>query len=220
MKNKLTTTLLSCAALAAFTPSLRAATTLLDNTSTAPSPDGGINIGLGFSQALVFSTGSTAYNLGSIQFATSSGPGDLTLSLYQADSNSKTPTGSALATETFSYTPDGAGVVEENLTGFSLAANSFYALTFVAANGTFTTLRTLDTTLSGGSSGLTYIGREFSNNGGSSWNGPFTSSTPWMKLTDTATSATSAVPEASTSLGLLALGAGGILTRRRSKRAA
>jgi hypothetical protein len=31
---------------------------------------------------------------------------------------------------------------------------------------------------------------------------------------------TSAVPEASTSLGLLALGAGGILTRRRSKRAA
>lgn len=33
-------------------------------------------------------------------------------------------------------------------------------------------------------------------------------------------SATSAVPEASTSLGLLALGAGGLLTRRRSKRAA
>jgi hypothetical protein len=32
--------------------------------------------------------------------------------------------------------------------------------------------------------------------------------------------ATSAVPEASTSLGLLALGAGGILTRRRQKRAA
>jgi hypothetical protein len=31
---------------------------------------------------------------------------------------------------------------------------------------------------------------------------------------------TSAVPEASTSLGLLALGAGGILTRRRQKRAA
>jgi hypothetical protein len=32
--------------------------------------------------------------------------------------------------------------------------------------------------------------------------------------------ATSAVPEASTSLGLLALGAGGLLTRRRQKRAA
>jgi hypothetical protein len=31
---------------------------------------------------------------------------------------------------------------------------------------------------------------------------------------------TSAVPEASTSLGLLALGAGGLLTRRRQKRAA
>jgi hypothetical protein len=35
-----------------------------------------------------------------------------------------------------------------------------------------------------------------------------------------ASAGTSAVPEASTSLGLLALGAGGILTRRRTTRAA
>ncbi len=44
--------------------------------------------------------------------------------------------------------------------------------------------------------------------------------TTYATYGDSSGGATSAVPEASTSLGLLALGAGGILTRRRSKRAA
>jgi hypothetical protein len=201
------------AGLAAFTPSLHAATTLLDNTSAALSKSSALVWNSEVRWGLVFSTGSTAYNLGSIEFATEqNATGNLTLSLFQANPTSKKPTGSALATDTFSYVADEAGVVAEDLTGFSVAANSFYVLTLATNvfDGSIW-IAEPDTTLSGGSSGLTYLGREFSTDGGSSWGGPFEDAVPWMKLTDTASQAG---PEPS-ALALLALGAGGLLARRR-----
>jgi hypothetical protein len=223
MKNKLTTTLLSCAALAAFPPSLHAATTLLDNTSAAISPTDGLALQPSRQHALLFSTGSTAYDLRSIQFAIRiEGPpetGSVTFSLYSGS----TPSGPALASQTFSGIsfPATATSFTENLAdGFSLAANSNYTLVFASSlsAGQLSTTTT-GATLSGGTSGLTYLGRKFSLDSGDTWNGPFENFTPWMKLSDTAVT-TSAVPEPSGFLATsLLLGAAGLIRRRQARAA-
>jgi hypothetical protein len=224
MKKKLTTTLLSCAALAAFTPSLHAATTLLDNTSAAISPTAGLSLEPSTRHALLFSTGSTAYDLRSIQFAmmnTINSPetGSVTFSLYSGS----TPSGPALASQTFSGIsfPATATSFTENLAdGFSLAANSNYTLVFASSlsDGQLSSTTT-GATLSGGTSGLTYLGRKFSLDSGSTWNGPFENFTPWMKLSDTAVT-TSAVPEPSGFLATsLLLGAAGLIRRRQARAA-
>ena len=218
MKRKITITLLSCTALAAFTPSLRAATTLLDNTSnpiTSGPVFNSVNWGSSTLIGLAFSTGSTAYNLRSIQFAPK-GDGSLgtfTVSLYQGGAISKKPTGSALASQTFSgiaFESTYTSFTKNLNDSFSLETNTNYVLVLStdlsdAAIGTANPVTTLDP----GTSGLTYLGREFSSNGGSSWGGPFDSATPWMKLTDTAV-----IPEPS-ALALLGLGAIGLVARRR-----
>jgi hypothetical protein len=224
MKHKLTTTLLSCAALAAFTPSLRAATTLLDNTSAAISPIDGLGLQPSSRNALLFSTGSTAYDLRSIQFAMrnqdpSPETGSVTFSLYSGS----TPSGPALASQTFSGIsfPATATSFTENLAdGFSLAANSNYTLVFASSlsDGQLSSTTT-GATLSGGTSGLTYLGRKFSLDSGDTWNGPFENVTPWMKLSDTAVT-TSAVPEPSGFLATsLLLGAAGLIRRRQARAA-
>ena len=224
MKNKLTMTLCSCAALAAFTPSLHAATTLLNNP-------GANSTGASTLYDLAFSTGSTAYTLGAISLAPvlvrldgmfisgESATGSLTMSLYAADTATHSRTGSALASETFSdihyagfYSESWPVVGRMFSTNFSLAADSEYVLAFTSGvDGAGFAIT--DTPLTGGTSGLTYLGG--------------TSHYHSLTLTGNAVSSgtvsgggTSAVPEASTSLGLLALGAGGILTRRRQKRKA
>lgn len=223
MKHKMTMILCSCAALAACTPSLRAATALLDNTSAAISPSGGVGIGSGRQHALLFSTGSTAYDLRSIQFAlrnTQLEPemGSVTFSLYSGF----TPSDPALASQTFSgilYVTTPTSFTENLADGFSLAANSDYALV-VSGSTSFGQLSSTTTgdMLSGGTSGLTFLGRKFRLDSGSNWGNTFDTGIPWMKLCDTAV-ATPAVPEPST-LALLGLAAGGLLTRRHTKRAA
>jgi hypothetical protein len=177
---------------------------------------------------LAFSTGSQAYSLDSIEFATggNGGTGNLTLSLYAANASTHLPTSnSALASQTFSnipfnYQPE---VTAWFLNNFTLAANSSYVLAFSAPDvenpSLFATNSESSVVVAVGTSGLTFHGLAFN---WDPWAGPYNSGAPLVKLTGTATSGdtVSAVPEASTSLGLLGLGAGGILTRRRSKRAA
>ena len=98
-------------------------------------------------------------------------------------------------------------------TNFSLAANSEYVLAFTSGvDGAGFAIT--NTPLTGGTSGLTYVGEN-------------TNHYHLLTLTGDSVSSgtgsgggTSAVPEASTSLGLLALGAGGLFTRRRLKRKA
>ena len=217
MKRKISITLLSCAALAAFTPSLRAATTLLDNTSnpiTSGSLINGVSWGSSTLVGLAFSTGSTAYNLRSIQFAPKGDGsfGTFTVSLYQGDAISQKPSGSALASQTFSgiaFESTHTSFTENLNDSFSLGTNTNYVLVLSTdlsdANiGSAEPVTTLDP----GTSGLTYLGREFSFNGGISWGGPFASGTPWMKLTGTA------VPEPSAFV-MLGLGAIGLVARRR-----
>ena len=212
MKLKITTTLLSCAALAAFAPSLRAATTLLDNTSAGISVSNALSFDSDDSVALLFSTGSTAYDLRSIEFAINSvinETGSITLSLYSG----ATPSGTAVASQTFSgisFTSTPTALTKNLSDAFAVAANSNYTL-LLATSVSFGRLSSTTTgaNLSGGTSGLTYLGRKFSSNGGASWDGPFTSGTPYMKLTDTA-----AVPEPS-AIALLGLGAIGLVARRR-----
>ena len=214
MKRKITITLLSCAALAAFTPSLRAATTLLDNTSNPISSTNAVAWGSSWLVGLAFSTGSTAYNLHSIQFAPK-GDGSLgtfTVSLYQGDATSKNPTGSALASQTFSgisFTNTATALTENLNDSFSLETQSYYVLVLSTdlSDAGIASAEPV-TTFDPGTSGLTYLGREFSLNGGSSWGGPFDSGTPWMKLTGTA------VPEPSAFV-MLGLGAIGLVARRR-----
>ena len=222
----MTMLLCSCAALAAFTPSLHAATTLLNNP-------GANSYGASNLYDLAFSTGSTAYTLGAISlapvlvrfseaefsFSSESPTGSLTVSLYAANTATHSRTGSALASETFSDT-EYASVYSQSWpmvgrmfsTNFSLAANSEYVLAFSSeVDGAGFAIT--NTPLTGGTSGLTYLGG--------------TNHYHFLTLTGNSVSSgtgsgggTSAVPEASTSLGLLGLAAGGILTRRRSKRAA
>ena len=102
---------------------------------------------------------------------------------------------------------------------FTLAANSSYVLAFSSPvsgfRGLAGTPEDTATAVEVGTSGLTFHGLAW--NWGS-WDGPSDDfGAPYVKLTATAAAGgTSAVPEASTSLGLLAPGAGGILTRRRS----
>jgi hypothetical protein len=215
MKRKITITLLSCAALAAFTPSLRAATTLLDNTSNPISATDEVAWGSSWLVGLAFSTGSTAYNLRSIQFAARGDGsfGTFTVSLYQGDATSQNPTGSALASQTFGGIASESTHTSftENLNeSFSLETQSYYVLVLStdlsdARIGSVAPVTTLDP----GTSGLNYLGREFSLDGGSSWGGPFDSATPWLKLTGTP-----AVPEPSAFV-MLGLGAIGLVARRR-----
>jgi hypothetical protein len=145
--------------------------------------------------------------------------GSVTFSLYSGS----TPSGPALASQTFSGIsfPATATSFTENLAdGFSLAANSEYTLV-IASSLSFGQLSTTTTgdTLSGGTSGLTYLGRKFSLDSGSTWNGPFENFTPWMKLSDTAVT-TSAVPEPSGFLATsLLLGAAGLIRRRQARAA-
>jgi hypothetical protein len=148
-----------------------------------------------------------------------SATGSLTVSLFAANTATHSRTGSALASETFSdihyagfYSESWPMVGRIFLTDFSLAANSEYVLAFSSeVDGAW--LAKTNTPLTGGTSGLTYLGG--------------TGHYYLLTLTGDSVSSgtgsgggTSAVPEASTSLGLLGLAAGGILTRRRSKRAA
>ena len=211
MKSKITTTMLSCAALAAFAPSLRASTTLLDNTSAGISGNTALTWTSTNSLALLFSTGSTAYDLDSIEFAISSTideTGSFTLSLYSG----ATPSGTAIASQTFSgisFTTTATALTENLSDGFAVAANSNYTL-LLTNSVPFRKINLTNTgaNLSGGASGLTYLGRKFSSNGGASWNGPFTSGAPYMKLTGTA-----AIPEPSAFV-MLGLGAIGPVARR------
>ena len=188
------------------------AATLLDNTSAGISVSTGISFDSDDSVALLFSTGSTAYDLRSIEFAINSvinETGSITLSLYSG----ATPSGTAVASQTFSgisFTSTGTALTKNLSDAFAVAANSNYTFllaTSVSFGRLFST--TTGANLSGGTSGLTYLGRKFSPNGGASWNGPFTSATPYMKLTDTV-----AVPEPS-AFSLLAIGLGGLAILRR-----
>ncbi|MEY3896284.1 MAG: hypothetical protein RLZZ214_1804 [Verrucomicrobiota bacterium] len=205
------------------TPAFRATTTLLDNTSAGISPYMTFNL-----PGLAFSTGSQAFSLDSIEFAPRGDDqtGNLTLSLYAADASTHLPTSdSALATKTFSnilfdHQPTSTSVAFSN--DFTLAANSSYVLAFSSPVSGFRGLAGIPedtaTPVSVGTSGLTFHGLAWNFE---SWGGPYNLDAPYVKLTATAASGgTSAVPEASTSLGLLALGAGGLLTRRRLKRKA
>jgi hypothetical protein len=108
-------------------------------------------------------------------------------------------------------------IYDQNLSAaFTVNPNSDYSLVFSSSGNTSGGILTAtgNASLSDGTSGATYGGRSFSSNSGDTWSARFPSSTPYLKLT-----ATSSVPEPSTSL-LLALGAGGLLTRRRTSRKA
>jgi hypothetical protein len=211
MKRKITTTLLSCAALAAFTPSLHAATSLLDTTSASLNSSGGISLG-----GLAFSTGSQAYSLDSFQFAPvnpfGSGDASLTFRLYSADASTHLPTStSALASETFSNILFDVSATPTQVTftnNFTLEANSSYVLEFSATgleDGSLATTNPFPANVSVGTSGVTYHGYTW--NFGS-WSEPAAGLAPWVKLTGTA------VPEPSAFV-MLGLGAIGLVARRR-----
>jgi len=212
MKSKTTMILLSCAAMAAITPSLHAATSLLDTTSAGLNLYSGMSLG-----GLAFSTGSQAYSLDSIEFAPSGfgQTGSLTLRLYSADASTHLPTStSALASETFSnilfdVPPTPTQVTFTN--NFTLEANSSYVLTFSAPDIMMAGLNDTNSyppNVSVGTSGLTYHGYTF--NFGS-WTDPEPTAAPYVKLTG---SATESVPEPS-AFALLGLGTLGLVARRR-----
>lgn len=212
MKKKTTMILLSCAAMAAFTPCLHAATSLLDTTSAGLSQSSGYSLG-----GLAFSTGSQAYRLDSIEFApTAFSAGNLTLRLYAADASTHLPTStSALASETFSNVfADVYPVLPMQVTftnNFTLEANSSYVLVFSAPEVMMAGLNDTNTypvNVSVGTSGLTYHGYTW--NFGS-WSAPDAGAAPYLKLTGTATAS---VPEPS-AFALLGLGTMGLIARRR-----
>ncbi|KAB2640551.1 MAG: PEP-CTERM sorting domain-containing protein [Verrucomicrobia bacterium] len=212
IKKSIVVPMLLVAGLAAFAPSLRASTTLLDNTSASIDGAGGLVFNSTSSGIpLLFSTGSTAYSLNSIELAIASDvteTGSFTLSLYSGG----TPSGTAIASQTFSgisFTGTATALTENLSDGFSVAANSNYTLLFQTSvsQGRMSTTTTGDI-LSGGTSGLTYLGRKYSPNG-VNWIGPWTTVTPYMQLTGTA-----AIPEPS-ALALLGLGTLGLVARRR-----
>ena len=208
MKRKITTTLLSCAALAAFTPSLHAATSLLDTTSASLNEYSGFGLG-----GLAFSTGSQAYSLDSFQFAPlGMGDASLTFRLYSADASTHLPTStSALASETFSNILFNVPATPTQVTftnNFTLEANSSYVLEFSATgleDGSLATTNPFPANVSVGTSGVTYHGYTW--NFGS-WSEPAAGLAPWVKLTGTA------VPEPSAFV-MLGLGAIGLVARRR-----
>lgn len=187
------------------------AATLLDNTSAGISVSNAVSFDSDDSVALLFSTGSTAYDLRSIEFAINSvinETGSITLSLYSG----ATPSGTAVASQTFSgisFTSTPTALTKNLSDAFAVAANSNYTL-LLATSVSFGRLcsTTTGANLSGGTSGLTYLGRKLPSRG-ASWVGPFTSGTPYMKLTDTV-----AVPEPS-AFSLLAIGLGGLAILRR-----
>lgn len=212
MKSKTTMILLSCAAMAAITPSLSAATSLLDTTSAGLDQYGGLGLG-----GLAFSTGSQAYNLDSIEFAANGfgQTGSLTLRLYSADASTHLPTStSALASETFSnilfdFPSTATQVTFTN--NFTLEANSSYVLVFSAPDIMMAGLAGTNSyppNVSVGTSGLTYHGYTW--NFGS-WSEPDAAAAPYVKLTGTATES---VPEPS-AFALLGLGTLGLVARRR-----
>lgn len=211
MKSKTTMILLSCAAMAAITPSLHAATSLLDTTSASLDGYGGFGLG-----GLAFSTGSQAYSLDSIQFALlGTGAASLTLRLYSADASTHLPTStSALASETFSNILFDVPATSTQVTftnNFTLESNSSYVLEFSAPDVEMAYLagtNPLPSNVSVGSSGLTYHG--YTGNFGS-WIEPIAGLAPWVKLTGTATES---VPEPS-AFALLGLGTLGLVARRR-----
>ena len=87
-------------------------------------------------------------------------------------------------------------------------------------NGNAQTNGFLDMTATGGANERIQIHRLIFNNENTTAPTGVTTATTGLEEWMPSGGGTSAVPEASTSLGLLALGAGGILTRRRQKRAA
>lgn len=212
MKKKTTMILLSCAAMAAFTPCLHAATSLLDTTSASLSQFSGYSLG-----GLSFSTGSQAYRLDSIELAPDGfgDTGSMTLRLYSADASMHLPTStSALASETFSNVFNGGPPTPTQVmftNNFTLEANSSYVLVFSSPDLMMAGLNDTNTypvNVSVGTSGLTYHGYTW--NFGS-WSAPDAGAAPYLKLTGTAIAS---VPEPS-AFALLGLGTMGLIARRR-----
>jgi hypothetical protein len=223
------------AALAAA-PANAAVVTLLDNTSVSVSTNSYVDAGGTDWTAIVFTVGSTAYTLTNLEVllrssSTTINGGDLTVELFNGASGQ--PTGASLASKTVTgLTALSSGFTTADKTSMNLSTGSTagsnwqlsasqqYALVFRSTNSNMR-LVTLnpDTVLSPGSSGLTYDGRSFTVNSGSTWNGPFLSATPWMKLTGDTVGGPSSVPDAGPGPALaLLLGGLGLRQWRRARR--
>ena len=189
------------------------AVTLLDNTSTPFSSTASFGWSVSGYSVWLIQTGSTAYDLNSIQFAYKANitpqVGQITFSLYSG----QTPSGTAVASQTFSnvsFSLTRTAVTYNLQSGFSMAANSVYSLAFTTDRSDLDIAGTDYRYAWSSDDGYSFLGRKLTFDGVNFF-GPYTNGTPWLKL--------ESVPEPS-AVSLLAVGLGGVIALRRCRRSA